>query len=110
MAMATENSSDKFRSCVPYNGELADIIPAEQQIQKMAADFATVVCKIVESIVPVIECCVESMVGFYDEILRAYPNKRVVWLAFCHKSKKTRKKNRHRIERHLSKIVWLHNR
>ena len=40
-----------------------------------------------------------------DDILKSYPDKRIVRLAFCHKKERVRKKNRNRIAKYYAKAV-----
>ena len=82
---------------VPFTGEIAEITPAEQQLQKMIDALVPVIQGIIDAIVPLIEPCIYTINRTWDEILKSYPDKRVVWLAFHHPKARVRKKNRNRI-------------
>lgn len=90
---------------VPFTGEIAEIKPTEQQIQQMIDDLVPVVQSIIDAIAPALERCVAEINRILDAVLKSYPDKRVVWLAFHHKKAKVRKKNRKRIVRYIYKVV-----
>lgn len=99
-------SCDKYGSGgVPFAGQIAKIKPPEQQIQQMIDAIVPAIQCIIDAIVPLIEQCAGSIKILWDEVLKAYPDKRIVYLAFYHKKAKVRKKNLNRIVKHLSKAV-----
>lgn len=98
-------SVGKYSSGVPFTGKIAEIKPPEQQIQQILDAFAPVAQGIIDAIVPLIEPCIDEITRLWDEVLKSYPDKRVVWLAFHHKKAKVRKKNRHRIAKYIEKAV-----
>ena len=96
---------DKYSSGVPFTGQIAEIKPAEQQIQQMIDAFVPVVQCLIDAIVPLIEPCIDSITQTWEAILKSYPDKRIVWLAFYHPKAKVRKKNRERIAKYIAKAV-----
>ena len=90
---------------VPFTGEITEIKPTEQQIQQMIDDLVPVVQSIIDAIAQALERCVAEINRIWDAVLKSYPDKRVVWLAFHHKKAKVRKKNRKRIVRYINKAV-----
>lgn len=90
---------------VPFTGKIAEIKPSEQQLQQIIDALVPVVQSIIDAIVPVIEHYSNEITRMWDAILKAYPDNRVVWLAFHHKKAKVRKKNRKRIVRYINKAV-----
>ena len=61
---------------------------------------------LIDAIAPMVDVSVKNLVLLWDEILKSYPNKRVVWLAFHHPKERVRKKNRNRIIKWVSKGGW----
>ena len=98
-------SVGKYSSGVPFIGKVAKITPPEQQLQQIIDAFVPVVQSIIDAIVPIIEHGVEVITQFWDEILKSYPDKRIVWLAFHHPKARVRKKNRNRIAKYMVKAV-----
>jgi hypothetical protein len=90
---------------VPFTGKVAEIKPTEQQIQQMIDALVPVAQCITDVIVPQIQSIFDSFVKLWDEVLKSYPDKRVVWLAFHHPKERVRKKNRNRIGKHIAKAV-----
>lgn len=90
---------------VPFTGKIAEIKPAEQQLQQIIDAFVPVAQCIIDAIVPLIEPCIDKITQLWDEILKSYPDKRVVRLAFHHPKARVRKKNRNRIARYIAKAV-----
>lgn len=70
-------------------------------ITEVAEIIAKALQRICEVILPVITEVVGKIGQYYEAVLRTYPNRRVVWLAFHHKRKRVRKKNKARILRWL---------
>lgn len=68
---------------------------AAELIVKIVAEITKALQKICEAIFPILAKATEVA------LKSAYPNRRVVWLAFHHKRERTRKKNRKRIMRYL---------
>lgn len=99
-------AADKYGSGgVPFTGEIAEITPAEQQLQQMIDALVPVVKCLIDAIVPLIEPCIDEINRTWDEVLKSYPDKRVVWLAFHHPKARVRKKNRNRIAKYIAKAV-----
>ena len=98
-------SVDKYSSGVPFTGKVAEIKPLEQQIQEMTDALVPIVQSIIDAIVPMIEPCIDAITQIWDEVLKSYPDKRVVWLAFYHPKARVRKKNRSRIAKYIAKAV-----
>lgn len=110
---------------VPFTGEIAEIMPEEQQFQKINDawnQFCTDAAKIlkpcidslvlafqsvIDGIVPLIGHCINVTTHLWEEMLKTYPDKRVVWLAFHHKKAKVRKKNMARIKKYMEKAVKI---
>lgn len=100
------NSVDKYGSdCVPFTGRVFEPAPAEQQLREIFDALVPEFEKILDALVPAIESCVKAINEIWDEILKQYPDKRVVWLAFYHPKERVRKKNRNRIVRHILRTV-----
>ena len=94
---------------VPFTGKIAEITPAEQQLQQIIDAFVPVVQGIIDAIVPLIEPCIDEITRLWDETLKSYPDNRVVWLAFHHPKARVRKKNRNRIAKYIAKAVNHHD-
>ena len=94
---------------VPFTGKIAEIAPMAQQLQQIIDAFVPVAQCIIDALVPLIEPCIDATTRLWDEILKSYPDKRVVWLAFHHPKEKVRKKNRNRIARYITKGVKHHD-
>lgn len=90
---------------VPFTGKIAEITPAEQQLQQMIDAFVPIAQSIIDAIVPLIKPCIDEITGLWDQILKSYPDKRVVWLAFHHPKERVRKKNRNRIAKYFAKAA-----
>ena len=90
---------------VPFTGNVAEITPAEQQLQQIIDALVPVVQQIIDALVPTLENCVEAVSKLWDDVLKAYPDNRVVWLAYHSKKRRVRKKNRNRIVRYFKKAV-----
>ena len=90
---------------VPFTGNVAEIIPAEQQLQRMIEACVPLVRSIIDAVVPLIEPFIDEMNRLWDAIMKSYPDKRVVWLAFHHPKARVRKKNRNRIAKYIKKAV-----
>lgn len=91
------DSVEKYGSGgVLFDGHTAEIKSAEQQIQELQQYLEPVVHAF-EALMHEIKQSVSAIVDLWDSILKAYPDKRVVWLAFHHKKERIRKKNRNRI-------------
>ena len=90
---------------VPFTGKIAEITPMEQQLQQIIDDFVPVIQCIFDAIVPLIEPFIDEITRLWNEILKSYPDKRVVWLAFHHPKARVRKKNRNRIAKYIEKAV-----
>ena len=93
---------------VLFNGNIAEIKPPEQQIQQMIDALVPFVQAVIDAIVPIIEPFVDSIAQIWEAILKSYPDKRVVWLAFNHPKARIRKKNRHRISKYIASEVNHH--
>lgn len=94
---------------VPFTGKIAEITPAEQQLQRMIEAFVPIVQSIIDAIVPLIEPAINELNRLWNEALKSYPDKRVVWLAFYHPKARVRKKNRNRIAKYIAKAVNHHD-
>ena len=71
------------------------ITPAMQSLSYAIINLYT---EVAETFQPVIDAAIKTIKLYGgDEIIKSYPNKRVVQLALYHKSARIRKKNRHRI-------------
>ena len=103
--ISVKDSVNKYSSDVPFSGETAEIKSIEQQTQQIIDNLVPVVQNLVDALVPTIESCVDVINHLWDEILKSYPDNRVVWLAFHHKKARVRKKNRHRIAKYIAKAV-----
>lgn len=90
---------------IPCTGNVAAIKPPEQQVQQIIDALVPVVQGIIDALVPLLKPCIDGLTRLWDEILKSYPDRRVVWLAFHHKRAKVRKKNRKRIARYFAKAV-----
>lgn len=90
---------------VLFTGNVAEITPAEQQLQQMIDAFVPVVQSIIDAVAQLIEPVIDEVNRLWGEVLKSYPDKRVVWLAFHHKKAKVRKKNRNRISKYIMKAV-----
>ena len=90
---------------VPFTGKIAEITPAEQQLQQMVDAYVPLVRSIMDAIVQMIQPCIDAINLLLDAILKSYPDKRVVWLAFHHPKAKVRKKSRNRIAKYIAKAV-----
>ena len=101
------DSVDKYGSCgIPWwQGETLKSSSYEEQIQKFKDALVPVVNAICDELVPAFAVCVDSIIQLFDDILKTYPDRRVVWLAFCHKKEKVRKKNRNRLVKYYAKAV-----
>ena len=90
---------------VPFTGEIAEIKPIEEQLQQVIDALAPVIQSIIDALVPLVEAYIDKAAELWDEVLKAYPDKRVVHLAFYSKSERVRKKNRKRIAQYITKAV-----
>lgn len=90
---------------IPFTGKIAEIAPMEQQLQRITDALASVIQSITDELVPLIEECIETISELWDAVLKEYPDKRIVWLAFHHKKERVRKKNRNRIIKYCEKAV-----
>ena len=115
------DSMDKYGSAgVPFTGDIAEIKSAQEQIQRMIDALVPVVQRMIDALVPVVQRMIDALVPFippildeitnlWEAMLRSYPNKRVVWLAFHHKKERVRKKNRKRIIEYYVKAANHHD-
>lgn len=85
----------------PKYKEVFDLMSDEEK-QKLVAAFG-MVSRLVENLVPICKELAKSVAAICRKIIAAYPNKRVVHLAFHGKKKRTRKKNMHRILKDVQK-------
>ena len=111
------DSVDKYGSCgIPWwEGGMLKPSSCEELIQKFKDAFIPVQQALCDQIAPVLHNLADAIrpaVAFavditklLNDILKSYPDKRVVWLAFCHKKERVRKKNRNRIIRYYAKAV-----
>lgn len=90
---------------VPFTGKIAEIKPAEQQLQQIIDAFVPVIQCVIDAIVPMIEPFVDAFNQTWYAKLKSYPDKRIVWLALNHKKAKVRKKNLKRIVKAFAKAV-----
>ena len=90
---------------IPFTGNIAEIASEEQQLQQMIEACVPIVRSIIDAVVPLIEPAIDALNRLWDEVLKSYPDKRVVWLAFHHPKAKVRKKNRNRIAKYIKKVV-----
>lgn len=90
---------------VPFTGKVAEIVPAEQQLQQMHDALVPLFQSIIDALAPMIKQCTDAVTHLWDEILKSYPDKRVVWLAFHHPKARVRKKNRNKIAKYIKKAV-----
>lgn len=99
----SEHIDNKFGGCdVPY-APTAKPTTFEEQCQRFVEALrpvAKVLSDMIEAVRPTIEKICVTLNSLLDEVLRTYPNKRVVYLA-SHGKPRVRKKNRRRI------IKWL---
>lgn len=70
-------------------------------VQRVSEEIARIVQTICDVIEPIVKAIAEKLSCFYEAVLSAYPNRRVVWLALHHKRERVRKKNKARILRCL---------
>lgn len=109
----TFESCDKFGSGgVVWNGDPVATKPTAQQVQELKdalvlcgqrlLDELVPICqRLIDALAPAIDQTLKKLSVLWDDILKSYPDKRIVWLAFHHKKERVRKKNRHRI------IKWI---
>lgn len=88
---------------VLFTGEIAEIKPSEEQIKQIVDAFVPTIQAVIDAIVPTINSCLDIFTQLWGEILKSYPDKRILHLAFHHPKERVRKKNRNRIIRELSK-------
>ena len=104
------DSMDKYGSAgVPFTGDIAEIKSAQEQIQRMIDALVPVVQRMIDALVPFIPPILDEITNLWEAMLRSYPNKRVVWLAFHHKKERVRKKNRKRIIEYYVKAANHHD-
>lgn len=90
---------------VPFTGQIDEIKPPEQQLQEAIDAFVPVIQRVFDTIAPAVEQCTRVITQLWDALLKSYPDKRIVHLAFHHKKEKVRKKNRKRIVKYINKAV-----
>lgn len=96
-----EHIDNKFGSCdVPFDGHVAEIKPYEEQLDILSKIFQPAI-EAIQSLIPTIKTLANNIGKISDEIIKCYPNKRVVYLASHSKKKRTRKKNTNRIIREV---------
>ena len=80
-------------------------VTIEQQVQQICDALVPVVQAITDAFVPVVQRAAEELNRLWEAVLKSYPNKRIVHLAFHGKTTRIRKKNRNRIFRDYIKAV-----
>lgn len=98
------------------NEEIYALLTEEQKtaLQATATEFARKITEYIEVITPIIrenaeriKAALGPVVDFceriFDEAIKEYPKRRVVWLAFHHKKARVRKKNYRRVLRWLER-------
>lgn len=70
---------------------------------RQLVEYMKVAASIVESVLPIVREVMKQAYEMTKNIIRLYPNRRVVYLALCSKQKRTRKKNLHRIIKDMQK-------
>jgi hypothetical protein len=88
---------------VPFTGEIAEPGTPEQQIQKIRDALVPVVQAITDALVPIVQAAAEVLNRLWEAVLKSYPDKRIVHLAFHGKTARIRKKNRGRIVKYIIK-------
>lgn len=86
--------------------QLEPILPPEEQFARMATAFYMLGQKIQNAIIPTIEKLLGTLmplVKSVSEALKAYPNKRVVYLALHGKRRVVRRKNINRIKKWIER-------
>ena len=112
------DSVDKYGSCgIPWwEGEILKHSSLEELNQKIADAFLPMQQAICDLLAPAIknvsdvirsvfDTAVDNLANLLNGPLKSYPNKRIVWLAFCHKKERVRKKNFNRIIKYYAKAV-----
>lgn len=82
---------------VPFTGKVAEIIPLEQQIQGISNAFQFVADAFAE--------ITHEFNRLWEAVMKSYPDKRIVHLAFHGKTARIRKKNRKRISKQIVKAA-----
>ena len=77
--------------------------PIEEQLERAAEALKKLAQTIAERLAPIVNIATEALREIHNEALRAFPNRRVVWLA-KHGSPRVRKKNLKRIYEHFGRI------
>lgn len=75
----------------------------EQQVQQLCDSLVPVVQAITDALVPVVQRAAEELNRLWEAVLKSYPDKRIVHLAFRGKTARIRKKNRSRIAKYILK-------
>ena len=70
------------------------------------ADLAVILSETISEPTPVIYDCIVALIDLANKLYKQYPQKRIVWLALCHKKAKVRKKNRSRIIKYCKKTQF----
>ena len=105
-------SCDKFGSgghlYVPDADKPVEPVSPEEAIENLRDAFVQAFLPVLDmciqfyrdladALAPQIQQLIKDFTHLYDQILRSYPDKRIVWLALHHKKERIRKKNRRRI-------------